>query len=368
MKKNKSIPKHSGGKAILHGFLRIVSEIHLNGLSVFTFAVNALLGGIILPITFKLAIETMVEFAYMMLLESNVRLASLIEYFLHIFQYIQWPLFAIIIATYWFRCNVKAYNYCFTQSAGAKIRRQLAESHTVICPRCGKPMRIRRFTEIVREQTGEHEEYYTEWVNFGQKDSYAIRQTEIVPDYSDVEYDRQYAVCENQYCMYSDKRPCRRDVSLYKFSEMPFRVSDTLNYAVRTKATTNYAAGNIRQYARGISLFGYIGICIAMFVLCALFNLSGAAFLNQSNELSMFLGNLIVCESTVLFGCGVFQVIVHLRKPKRDNEYVELKNQTKDGVTVVLPDGSEFYARTDHKIQRMYDEYRRAMDERERNS
>lgn len=340
----------------LQGFLKIVSEIRLNGLCVFTFAVHALLGAIILPITFKLAIKTMAEFAYSMLLESNASLASLIEYFLLIFQCIQWPLFAIIVVTYWFRCNVKAYNYCFTQSAGAKIRRQLTEANAVICPRCGKPMRIRRFTETVREQTGEHEEYYTEWVNFGQKGSYAIRQTEIVPDYSDVEYDRQYAVCENQYCMYSDKRPCRRDVSLYKFSEMPYRVSDTVNYAVRTKATTNLAAGNIRMYAHGASLFGYIFICVALLVLRAMFDFSGTNFVNQSKEFFTFLGNLIFCENAVLFGCAVYQVIVHLRNPKRDDDYVEFKNRTKDGVTVVLPDGSEFYAQTDHELQRMCDE------------
>lgn len=343
-------------KEKLHGFLKIASEIRLNGLSVFTFAVHALLGAIILPITFKLAIETMAEFAYTILLESNASLASIIEYFLLVFQYIQWPLFAIVIASYWFRCNVKAYNYCFTQSAGAKIRRQLAESNTVICPRCGKPMRIRRFTETVREQTGEHEEYYTEWVNFGQKDGYSIRQTEIVPDYSNVEYDRQYAVCENQYCMYSDKRPFRRNVSLYKFSEMPCKISDTVNYAVRTKATTNHAAGNIRQYAHGASLLVYIGICIALFTLRATLDLSGIAFLDQANEFSTFLANLIVCESAVLFGSAVYQVIVHLRNPKRDDDYVELKNRTKDGVTVVLPDGYEFYAQTDHELQRMCDE------------
>lgn len=353
-------------KANLQGFLKIVQEIRLDSLSIFTFSANALLGAIVVPLVFKLAIETLAELAHTMILENDIGIAAFFETFQIVFQYLQWPSFAAIVAVYWFRCNVKAYNYHFTQFAGAKIRNQLETSNTLICPRCGKPMRIQRFTETITEQTGEHEEYYTEWVNFGQKDSYTITQKRFVPDYSDVKYKRQYAVCENQYCMYADKRPRRSDIALYKFSEMPYKISDTVNYAVRTKATTNLAAGNIKQYSHGISLCGYVVIGMIMLAIAVVGEFSSITFINEANVFYDFLSKLVICNCIVLAASALSQVIVHLRKPNRgDNhiEYVEFRNETKDGITVVLPDGSEFYAKTDHRLQRMCDELRRSKEE-----
>ena len=344
-------------KASLQSLLKIIKEIRLNWLDCFTFSIHSLLGAIILPLSFKLIIETIAALAHTLSLEYAESLAPIFERFLNIFQYAQWPLFAVIVAVYWFRCNVKAYNYSFTQSVGAKIRKQLDASDTLTCPRCGKPMSLQRFTEKIREQTGEHKEYYTEWVNFGRKDSYTITRTEIVPEYSNVEYKRQYAICENPYCMYKDKRPSKSDVGLYKFAEMPYKISDTINYAVRTKATTNQAAGDIKQYSHGISLLGYLAICIAMLVICMVEELPCLTFLEQQNERSMFFFSLSITEGLVLCCSVVFQIIVHVRHRKQTNDYIEVKTQTKDGATFVMPDGSEFYAKTDRRLQNMYDMY-----------
>lgn len=343
-------------KASLQSLLKIIKEIRLNWLDCFTFSIHSLLGAIILPLSFKLIIETVAALAHTLSLEYAESLAPIFERFLNIFQYAQWPLFAIIVAIYWFRCNVKAYNYSFTQSVGAKIRKQLGASDTLTCPRCGKPMRLQRFTEKIREQTGEHEEYYTEWIGFG-TDKTPITQKEIVADYSDVEYERQYAICQNPYCMYTDKRPLKSDVGLYKFAEMPYKISDTINYAVRTKATTNRAAGDIKQYSRGISLLGYLVICIAMLVICMVEDLPCLNFFEQQNERSTFFFSLGITEGIVLCCSAVFQIIVHVRHRKQTNDYIEIKTQTKDGATFVLPDGSEFYAKTDRRLQNMYDMY-----------
>ena len=284
-----------------------------------------------------------------------LRIAFIFERFLYIFQYAQWPLFAVIVTVYWFRCNVKAYNYSFTQSVSAKIRKQLNESDALVCPRCNKPMSLKRFTEKIRERTGEHEEYYTEWINFGQKDSYTITRAETVPEYSNVEYKRQYAICENPYCMYKDKRPSKRAVALYKFAEMPYKVSDTINYAVRTKAETNQAAGDIQQYSHGIPLLSYLGISIVMLIICTLGNLPCFALLDQRNDLFTFLINLAISECIFLCFGIILQIAVHIHYNKQVNDSFEIKHQTKDGATIVLSDGTEFYARSDRQLQNIVD-------------
>lgn len=343
-------------KVSLRSLLKIIKEIRLNWLDGFIFTIHSLLGAIIVPLTFKLVIETLTWLAYTLSLEHMEGLAPIFERFIYIFQYAQWPLFAVIVAVYWFRCNVKAYNYSFTQLMGARIRKQLGESNTLICPRCGKPMSIKRFTEKIREQTGEHKEPYTEWIGFG-ADKTPIMQTETVADYSDVEYERQYAVCKNQYCMYKDKRPSKRDVALYKFAEMPYKISDTINYAVRTQAKTNRAAGDIKRYARGIALPGYFGIGLLMIAVCTFGNLPCLTFLNQQNDLSAFLICLGISEGVVLCTGAVFQIAVHVCYGKQTNEHIELKSETKDGATYILSDGSELHAKTDRRLQNMYDMY-----------
>lgn len=343
-------------KPSLQSLLKIIKEIRLNWLSCFIFVIHSLLCAIILPMTFKLVIETLARLAHTLSLEYMESLAPLFERFLYIFQYAQWPLFAVIVAVYWFRCNVKAYNYSFTQSVGAKIRKQLAESDTLTCPRCGGSMKLQKFTEKIREKTGEHEEYYMEEIGFG-KNKDLIMQRETVPEYSDVEYVRQYAICQNQYCMYKDKRPSKRDVALYKFAEMPYKISDTINYAVRTQATTNLASGDILQYSHGVSLLGYLGIGVAMLMICALGDWDCLSFFNQQNDLSAFLINLAISEGVVLCCSIVFQIVVHIRQRRQANDFIELKSQTKDGATFVLSDGSEFKAKTDRRLQDMYDMY-----------
>ncbi len=340
-------------KASLQSLLKIIKEIRLNWFDCVIFAVHSLLGIIILPLTFKLVIETLASLAYSLSFKYAEYLTPLFERFLYIFQYAQWPLFAVVIAVYWFRCNIKVYNYSFTRSVSADIRRQLAKSDTPLCPRCEKPMRVQEFTVKIWEKTGEHTEYYTEWVGSG-ADRFPVTQKETVADYSDVEHKRQYAICQNQYCMYKDKRPFKRAVAMYKFAEMPYKIADTINYAVRTKAKSNQAAGDITQYSRGLSLFGYLGICIAMLIVCELGNLSCVQFLNQQDAFYAFLNNLMITEGIVICCSAIFQIAVHIRYRTQTNDYVEI-NRTKDGATVVLPDGTEFHAVVDRRIQNMYD-------------
>lgn len=145
------------------------------------------------------------------------------------------------------------------------------------------------------------------------------------------------------------------DVALYKFSEMPYKIADTVNYAVRTKTTTNQAAGDIRRYSRGISLLGYLLIRIAMFAICVAGDLPCLTFLEQQSDLATFFIYLGITEGVVLCLSTVSQFVVHVRYRKQTNDYIELKSQTKDSATFVLPDGREFHAKTDRCLQNMVD-------------
>ncbi len=247
------------------------------------------------------------HFLHTLSLKYIENLAPIVEHLFYLFQYAQWPLFAALVATYWLRCNVKAYNYSFTQSVGVEIREQLAETDTPICPRCGELMRLERFTEKIREETGEHEEYFTEEIGFGPyKD--IITQKKIVSDYSDVEYKRQYAICQNPYCLYKDKRPTKRDVALYKFAEMPYKISDTINYSIRTRAKTNPASGDIQQYPHGISLLGYVAIGAVMIMLCVLGDLPSIPLLDTP----FFFCKLLEKGECVPLKCMIFRHIRYL--------------------------------------------------------
>ena len=267
-RKNKVSTKEKPG---LKEFIKITKILSLDWMDYFTFSVHILLGTIILPITLKVGIDSILSLAYTLSLEYANSLSSIIFGINNVFVYAQCPLIAVIIAIYWFRCNVKIYNYSFTQTMGAKIRKQLQNSNTLICPRCDKPMAIRSFTEKIREQVGEHDEYYTEWIGSG-KDSYPVSRKKTVADYSNVEYTRNYAVCQNPNCQYHDKKPSKSDVAIYKFSEMPYKISDTIWYAIRTKDTTKLGAGNIKQYSHGVPLLGHIGIVLMLICICYIFD------------------------------------------------------------------------------------------------
>lgn len=329
-------------KASLKGFLKIKKTIRLGWPHLFTFFVHFLLGAIFVPLALKLGVETLAELAYRLSLKHAENFAHIFSGLVDIFRHVQWPLFAVAIAVYWFRCNVKVYNYSFTQSVGVRIRNQLERTKAPICPRCGGTMQMQHFTEKINEQVGEHEERYTEWVGLGD-DKYPVQKTEIVADYANVTYRRQYAECQEPHCMYSDKQPTGRDVDLYKFAEMPYKISDTINYAVRTKAKTNMGAGNIHQYAHGISLKGRILICLLMVVICAIGHYSCADFLVQWNELSLFATSLAITEAIVI-GCGLlFQLIIHICYWNKISTAPEIKDRTDDSITVVFSDGSELH-------------------------
>ena len=352
-RKNKVSTKEKSG---LKEFIKITKTLSLDWMDYFTFSIHILLGAIILPLTFKVGIESVLSLAYTFSFEYANSLSYIVLGINDVFVYAQWPLIAVIIAIYWLRCNVKVYNYSFTQTMGAKIRKQLQNSDKLICPRCNKIMTIRSFTEKIREQVGEHDEYYTEWVGTG-RDARPVSRKRTVADYSDVEYTRNYAVCQNLHCQYHDKKPYQRDVAIYKFFEMPYKISDTVRYAIRTKDTTTIGAGNIKQYSHGIPLFGYVGIVLILICICYIFDVQAFELLNKQTEIYDFTTKLLYTEGTVLVLSLIYQVAAHIRFRKHSNTFLEIRSQDKDGATIVLPDGTEIFAQTDHRLQNMYNMY-----------
>ena len=115
------------------------------------------------------------------------------------------------------------------------------------------------------------------------------------------------------------------------------------------------SAGDIRRYSRGISLPGYLVISIAMFVVCMIWELPCLTFLDRQNDLSSFSICLGITEGIVLCLSAVSQIVIHVRNRKQTNDHIEIKSQTKDGATFVLSDGSEIHAKTDRRLQNMYD-------------
>lgn len=352
-RKNKVSTKEKSG---LKEFIKITKTLSLDWMDYFTFFVHILLGAIILPLTFKVGIESVLSLAYTLSLEYANSLSSIVLGINNVFVYAQWPLIAVIIAIYWFRCNVKVYNYSFTQTMGAKIQKQLQNSNKLICPRCDKPMIIRSFTEKIREQVGKHDEYYIEWVGIG-KDARPVSQKRTVADYSNVEYTRNYAVCQNPHCQYHDKKPFRSDAAIYKFFEMPYKISDTIRYAIRTKDTTSLGAGNIKQYSHGLPLLGHVGIVLILMCICFIFDVQSFELFGKQTESYDFLIKLLYTEGIVLALSMLYQVAAHIRFRKQLNTFLEIKKQDKDGSTIVLPDGTEIFAQTDHRLQNMYDMY-----------
>jgi len=315
-KKNKlKMPKAEKGN--LENFLKIKRAIHLGWKDYMAFAVRMILGAAIIPLFCKLSIGALFELLVPILWDLKPTLLPLLVSAQNAFDTFQWIIYAVLVSVYWFQCNIRVYNFHFTRLAEKQIRSHSSWDGPLRCPRCGYTMTIKSFSEKGQEKVGERTEYHWEQYRVGKEvRHYSVK--EVVPEYRDVEYERQYAMCQSHYCNFEEKQPRGRDYANYKFFEMPYRISDTLHYAVWTRNDTELFAGNLCRYRRGVSLFAYLFMTVLVFALSVWRGYDNYYFLFREAALETALTNLSVYLGVALGISVLIQVVVHITHKKQE--------------------------------------------------
>lgn len=307
------MPKTEKGN--LENFLKIKRAIHLSWKDYFVFAIQMALGTVIIPLFCKLSIGALFELLASILKSAKPAVIPIVTSVQNSFETFQWLVYAALVSVYWFRCNIRTYNFHFTRDVVRKIRAQFSLSGTLRCPRCGYTMSVHSFSEKGKEKIGERTEYHMEQYRAG-KEIRAYTVKEVVPEYRDVTYERQYAMCQSHYCLFEEKKPYGKDAKNYKFFEMPYRISDTLHYAVWTNNDTVRLTGNLCRYRRGVSMFTCLLMTVLVFVLSVWRGYDNISFLFRETALDAVLTNLSVYLGVAL-GISVFiQVVVHITRKK----------------------------------------------------
>ena len=315
-KKNKlKMPKTEKGN--LENFLKIRRAIHLGWKDYFAFAVRMILGAIIIPLFCKLSIEALLELLAPVLWKLKPTWLPFLVSAQNTFETFQWMLYAVLVSVYWFQCNIRTYNFHFTRSAEKQIRSHYSWDGPLRCPRCGYTMTTKSFSEKGQEKVGERTEYHWEQYRVGKEvRHYSVK--EVVPEYRDVEYERQYAMCQSLYCLFEEKKPRGRDYANYKFFEMPYRISDTLHYAVWTSNDTERLTGNLRRYRRGVSLSAYLFMTVLVFALSVWRRYDNIDFLFRSSSLVAALTNLGIYLGAALGLCVIIQLAAHITRKTQE--------------------------------------------------
>ena len=326
-KKKLKMPKTEKGN--LDNFLKIKRAIHLGWKDYFAFAVRMILGAVIIPLFCKLSVGALFELFTPVLWSAKPTLLPFLASVQNAYETFQWLLYAALVSVYWFQCNIRTYNFHFTRLAEKQIRSHHSWDGPLRCPRCGYTMTIKSFSEKGTEKVGERTEYHWEQYRVGKEvRHYSVK--EVIPEYRDVEYERQYAMCQSLYCLFEEKHPRGRDYANYKFFEMPYRISDTLHYAVWTKNDTERLTGNLCRYRRGISVFTYLLLTVLIFALSVWRGYDNISFLFRKTALVAASTNLGTCLGIALGIDILIQVVVHISKkgklsrnaaPLHKNEY-----------------------------------------------
>lgn len=314
-KKKLKMPKTEKGN--IENFLKIKHAIPLGWKDYLAFIVRAVVGAAIIPIFFKLSIEALLELLAT-IFESRVpSILPVLCSVQNIFEILQWLVYAALVSLYWFRCNIRLYNFHFTNDVVRKIRAQSSLSGTLRCPRCGYTMTVRSFSEKGKEKIGERTEYHMEQYRVG-KEVRAYTVKEVIPEYRDVTFERQYAACQSHYCFFEEKKPFGKDAANYKFFEMPYRISDTLHYAVWTDNDTERLTGNLHRYRHGISVFTYLLMTVLVFALSVWRGYDNISFLFREAAFEAALTNLSIYLGVALGISVLIQIVVHITRKKQE--------------------------------------------------
>lgn len=310
-KKKLKMPKTEKGN--IENFLKIKHAIPLGLKDYFAFVVRAVVGAAIIPIFFKLSIEALLELLATIFEIKAPSMLPILSSVQNIFETLQWFVYATLVSVYWFRCNVRLYNFRFTNDVVRKIRAQSSLSGSLRCPRCGYTMTVRSFSEKGKVHTGDRTEYDLEQYRVGNE--YRVRTVKkVVPEYRDVEYERQYAMCQSHYCLFEEKKPYGKDSVNYKFFEMPYRISDTLHYAVWTKNDTERLTGNLCRYRHGLSVFKYLLMTVLIMAMSIWRGYGNINFLFRKSELIATLTNLGIYLGVALGISVLLQIAVYITR------------------------------------------------------
>lgn len=317
-KKKLKMPKTEKGN--IENFLKIKHAISLGWRDYFAFALRMILGAVIIPLFWKLSVEALFELLAPVVWNLKPTLLPLLVSVQNTFETFQWLLYAVLVSVYWFQCNIRTYNFHFTRLAEKQIRSHPSWDGPLRCPRCGYTMKINSFSEKGQEKVGERTEYHWEQYRVGKEvRHYSVK--EVTPEYRDVEYERQYAMCQSLYCLFEEKQPRGRDYANYKFFEMPYRISDTLHYAVWTKNDTVRLTGNLRRYRHGISVFTYLFMTVLIFAISAWRGYDNISFLHRQTAFVEAITNLSI-HLGVVFGISMLiQLSIHIAY-KQNKSYI----------------------------------------------
>lgn len=238
--------------------LLVVKRIRLNKDDYWSWFKYFFFGTIIIPIFYILLIEATAEVSQYVFDVRWSFLDPTNEFSLSQFRIIELVFLLVYTIAFWVRCHIKVYSLNFTRYAENQNRynKHLGSS---LCSRCGEPWEPIDFTNKQTFQTGEKTWYYKDYP-LGY-DSYPKLRKKVDPIYKEIEVEERRYQCQKQYCGFSKSSAA----SFGRMSLMPYKIADTVSYALKTDSTERYKAGNVLSYKRGISVFWY---CIFTILLC----------------------------------------------------------------------------------------------------
>lgn len=274
------------------------------------FAFWSFLGTLILPIFLKVSIDALEEYTRVFPVGHNWKvLCKYINVTALFAQKYLWLICSLAIAIYWFRNNIKIFNYSFSLLLSNAVHLQLNHRY-IQCPRCGWEMEKKFFSEKERQVVDYQKKEYYEYERHGDQ-YYQVIKTEEVPIYATWKNERKYAVCTNPYCGFRIQKPHGQDIAHHKFSSMPCRVKDTLLYMVNTQANERKHSGDVFSYWGGISLAAYLVLIGLIFSFCDIKGYECATFLVDKEQFGLYLRSLYLPISVTLAVCMCLQVLIH---------------------------------------------------------
>lgn len=318
MKEHAKLKMRKTEKGDIENFRKIQKRIQPKLTDYFLFAVNLIIGSYILAFFCTVSVCAVVEFSVNTFYYSDGLFLILSNVFDSYRAVWQWPAIAAVVLMFWFRCNIRLFNYHFTRSVCNAIKAQKSTyyEHRMTCPRCNYNMEVKTYSHDATVPVGEKVDYYYERIKVGNTDRYVPRK-KLTTIYGKETFYSNQAICSSIYCHFHEKKQKRNKYTHYKFFEMPYRISDSLHYAVWTSTDNIRLAGYLRRYRRGIPIVIYFLISL---LICFICKRHGYMFVNTFRIqalLIQYLSQLSILLCALLILCIIVQTLIHFFiKPK----------------------------------------------------
>ncbi len=321
--RNKKNGTMFGSRSQIHQFELIRKSIKnsspLGKVDYFTFAVQVVAGTIIIPIFLKLGIDLLLELLHNYIMENNLRKWLHPLYVVSDFYKMhQVTLFMVFVIVHWFRCNVKLYSYRYSRTATSMIIHQAKDYGVPVCPRCGEFMTLDFVTESERVQVGTKVKTYYAYDDSG-PNARLKKFEDRTPVYMNEHHIRNFYICKNSDCGLKTKIPKKTDMAFYRFSEMPYRIKDALQFILGIGSKKKKNPGDVEYYRSGISLRGRLLLIGILFVSCDLKGYESIVFLMRKWMFVDFLELLYIPVICSLIAAAIVQVFIHLFQRKKDH-------------------------------------------------